>query len=75
MTAAGSWGTQTAAVIPSSAEGYPEPYPGKLFNSALNEKVVFKIPTTRYLMNSILCVVLHSGTTKWTSDVGGSSGL
>ena len=35
----------------------------------LNEKVGFKIPTTRYRKNSILCGVLHIGIAKWTSGV------
>ena len=39
---------------------------------ALNEKVGFKIPTTRYRKNSILCGALHIGTAKWTSGVGWS---
>ena len=33
----------------------------------LNEKVGFKIPTTRYRNYSILCGALHIGTAKWTS--------
>ena len=37
----------------------------------LNEKVGFKIPTTRYRNNSILCGALH---TKWTSGVRWSFG-
>ena len=41
----------------------------------LNEKVGFKIPTTRYRKNSILCGALHIGSTaKWTSGVGWSFG-
>ena len=40
----------------------------------LNEKVGFKIPTTRYRKNSILCGALHIGTAKWTSGVGWSFG-
>ena len=40
----------------------------------LNEKVGFKIPTTRYRKNSILCDALHIGTAKWTSGVGWSFG-
>ena len=40
----------------------------------LNEKVRFKIPTTRYRKNSILCGALHIGTTKWISGVGWSFG-
>ena len=38
----------------------------------LNEKVGFKIPTTRYRKNSILCGALHIGTAKWISGVGWS---
>ena len=41
---------------------------------ALNEKVGFKIPTTRYRKNSILCGALHIGTAKWTSGVRWSFG-
>ena len=37
-----------------------------------NEKVGFKIPTTRYRKNSILWGALHIGTAKWTSDEGWS---
>ena len=37
--------------------------------AVLNEKVGFKIPTTRYRKNSILCGALHIGTAKWTSGV------
>ena len=40
----------------------------------LNEKVGFKIPTTRYRKNSILCGALHIGTAKWTSGVRWSFG-
>ena len=40
----------------------------------LNEKVGFKIPTTRYRKNSILCGALHIRTAKWTSGVGWSFG-
>ena len=40
----------------------------------LNEKVGFKIPTTRYRKNSILCGALHIGAAKWTSGVGWSFG-
>ena len=40
----------------------------------LNEKVGFKIPTTRYRKNSILCGALHFGTAKWTSGVRWSFG-
>ena len=40
----------------------------------LNEKVGFKIPTTRYRKNSILCGALHIGTAKWTSGGGWSFG-
>ena len=40
----------------------------------LNEKVRFKISTTRYRKNSILCGALHIGTAKWTSGVGWSFG-
>ena len=40
----------------------------------LNEKVGFKIPTTRYRKNSILCGALHIVTAKWTSGVGWSFG-
>ena len=47
------------------------PYSGL---NLLNEKVGFKIPTTRYRKNSILCGALHIGTAKWTSDVGWSFG-
>ena len=36
----------------------------------LNEKVGFKIPTTRYHKFSILCGALHSGTAKCTSGMG-----
>ena len=35
----------------------------------LNEKVGFKIPTTRYRKNYMLCGALHLGTAKWTSGV------
>ena len=35
----------------------------------LNEKVGFKIPTTRHRKNSILCGALQIGTAKWTSGV------
>ena len=38
----------------------------------LNEKVGFKIPTTRYRKNSILCSALHIGTANWTSCMGWS---
>ena len=41
---------------------------------SLNEKVGFKIPTTRYRKNSILCGALHIGTAKWTSGVRWSFG-
>ena len=40
----------------------------------LNEKVGFKIPTTSYRKNSILCGALHIGTAKWTSGVRWSFG-
>ena len=40
----------------------------------LNEKVGFKIPTTCYRKNSILCGALHIGTAKWTSGVRWSFG-
>ena len=40
----------------------------------LNEKVGFRIPTTCYRNNSILCGALHSGTAKWTSGVAWSFG-
>ena len=40
----------------------------------LNEKVGFKIPTTRYRKNSILCGALQIGTAKWTSGVRWSFG-
>ena len=40
----------------------------------LNRKVGFKIPTTRYRKNSILCGALHIGTAKWTSGVRWSFG-
>ena len=43
-------------------------------SSSLNEKVGFKIPTTRYRKNSILCGALHIGTAKWTSGVRWSFG-
>ena len=43
-------------------------------NLVLNEKVGFKIPTTRYRKNSILCGALHIGTAKWTSGVRWSFG-
>ena len=45
-----------------------------LYSEYLNEKVGFKIPTTRYRKNSILCGALHIGTAKWTSGVGWSFG-
>ena len=45
-----------------SATGYTIPH-------HLNEKVGFKIPTTRYRKNYILCGALHIGTAKWTSGV------
>ena len=41
---------------------------------ALNEKIGFKIPTTRYHKNSFFCGALHIGTAKWTSGVGWSFG-
>ena len=37
-------------------------------------KVGFKIPTTCYRKNSILCGALHIGTAKWTSGVRWSLG-
>ena len=40
----------------------------------LNEKVGFKIPTTRYRNDSILCGALHNGIAKWTSGVRWSFG-
>ena len=46
----------------------------RLYETRLNEKVGFKIPTTCYRKNSILCGALHNGTTKWTSGVGWSFG-
>ena len=42
--------------------------------SRLNEKVGFKLPTTRSRKNSILCGALHIGTAKWTSGVRWSFG-
>ena len=42
--------------------------------NTLNEKVGFKIPTTRHRKNSILCGALHFGTAKWTSGVRWSFG-
>ena len=50
-----------------SATGYTIP-------RHLNEKVGFKIPTTSYRKNSILCGALHIGTAKWTSGVRWSFG-
>ena len=44
------------------------------YSVPLNKKVGFKIPTTRYRKNSILCGALHSCTAKWTSGVGWSFG-
>ena len=45
-----------------------------MFTIAIKREVRFKIPTTRYRKNSILCGALHIGTAKWTSGVRWSFG-